>query len=169
MNIIGKYIPLITLALGLLSSWYVTDLYWQGKFTAMELALEQAESNHKQKIIEANLASKERDKKIAELTVVKEELNNAKAKTIIKEVVKYVETNSNSDCELDDEWVRIADSSTPMSSAAISTSAPDAEITSLPDLGDALAVMTHNYMICQTAVTRYHLWQDWYLSTLNDE
>lgn len=130
------------------------------------------------------LAKLEREaRKSAELTIENERLNHSvaaavamqlfaenkaretKSRVITKEVVKYVEKNINSACELDTDFVRIHDAATPVSGSAEGSDTVDGPAGRVQNLGRALEVVTHNYDVCQDAVNKLEAWQQWYRET----
>jgi hypothetical protein len=161
---IRKYLIISVAVISAISGAYFTKLYWSNKYNSLIVKLEKAEKENMQHILSVERLQRDKADAIASKLAAEESARQAKSKVITKEVVKYVESNSNSKCELDDDWVHISDSATPVPRVTETSSETDGTSNKIRDLGDALEVVTNNYSACQDAVDRLQAWQQWYKS-----
>ena len=159
-----KYIIVALVILSSVLGAYVTNLYWLNKYDNLVTQLQKAKAENMQYVLDVERLQRDKSNAIANMLAAEQSAREAKAKVITKEVVKYVKTNSNSTCKLDDDWVHISDAATPMPRTANATIRVDVAGENIRDLGHALTVVTNNYGACQDSVDRLEGWQRWYES-----
>lgn len=162
--IIKKYLILGTALIAFYGGYQVTKWYWSGKYNSLILKLEKANSENLANILEIERLNRERADAVEQKLLAEKKARDAKEKIITKEVIKYVKDNSNSNCSLDPEWVRISSSATPMPRASEASASTDGGESKVYNLGEALEVVTTNYGICQVYVDKLNGWIDWYKS-----
>lgn len=161
---IKKYLIIGVAVVSAITGAYFTKLYWSNKYNNLIVKLEKAEKENMQHVLNVERLQRDKADAVAAQIAAEETARQTKAKVITKEVVRYVEANPNSQCELDDDWVRISDAATPVPRVTETPSEADGTTGEVRDLGDALEVVTNNYSACQDAVDRLEAWQQWYKS-----
>ena len=144
------------------SAYAVTNGVWTAKYESLRRELAEAVAESGRLALEAERAQRQLSDQIQARIAAESRARQVKAQTIVKEVVRYVESNNSSDCELDDDWLRISAASTPVPRAADSSSLIIGAHSGVRSLSRALEVQAHNYSVCQDAVDRLSAWQDWY-------
>lgn len=157
------FIPLAAI-FGAASAFYVTNLYWENKHQKLKSDLQAQKLEAIENVLIIERLEKEKSDAIAAKLSAEDAAREVKTETITKEVIKYVTKNENASCELDPEWVRIANDSTPMPRTPQASSSTNGTSSGVSDLGEALRIMTSNYQKCQKVVDRYQAWQEWYRS-----
>lgn len=121
---------------------------WQSRISELELKLAKAES----KSLEINLALTE---EILKTEILREEIENAREKIIIKYVTKY-----DNKCVLSDAFVRLLDSSAnneiPPSPESLDGGTTDVKAS------EVLTSITENYSTCYAIRDKLIAWQEWY-------
>jgi len=84
-----------------------------------------------------------------------------KTRTITKEVIKYVQSPDAGQCDLSDDWVRIHNDSTGVSTTTETPSRTDDTPRESKNDVDALVTITDNYAICQANATKLQALQEW--------
>ncbi|WP_339617218.1 hypothetical protein [uncultured Gilvimarinus sp.] len=154
-------VAVVSLLAGYGAGWYVNGLRWEKDWlsadkVARELAADKAG-------LEAKIRS-EREGRLAAVdkaAVLERALADAEGEVIIKEVLRYVQSDTAGDCSLPDDWVRIhnAAAGVPRVPDAPAVDAREAE-TARTD-SDALPVIASNYRRCREAMTRLEGLQAW--------
>lgn len=127
----------------------------------------------KQEIAEARELSAMRALRITELQdevasregriyETRRQLEEAQARVVVKEVIKYVQSPDAGRCELPADWVLID------TAAAAGVSAATVSAASSPDAArgftdtDALATSVERSHVCRAEIDKLRLWQDWW-------
>lgn len=162
---INKYLLIASVLL----SAYVTHSVWQNKHSKLIIELQKAEAAR----VEAVLKIEELNRQVAEAVEVKLKAEQIAAETkekiVIKEVIKYVETNPNADTSLDADWLRIHDAAVPVSRDTKTAERFATTDPRVPNIGEALEVVTSNYNSCQEILLKLKAWQDWYRAVQDND
>lgn len=117
---------------------------------------------------EKEQALQARSDAIAAAILADMDAEQARARVVTKEVIKYVQVPGAGSCNLVDEWVHTHD-------RAARRAGGDPGAASVPDAGsgqftdiDALVVVTDNYAICRQAMSQVRGWQAWYREVSGD-
>lgn len=158
------YILIAIIAASFGAGYKVTDLYWSARYGSLITDLKEQELENANNVIALERENAEK-LRLSEVKLVEANAKREVKNTIItKEVIKYVEVNSNSSCVLDDDWVHISNAAAPLPRVPETTAPTDGGAGEVHNLGDALEVMVHNYNVCQVAVDRLKGWREWYTS-----
>lgn len=161
---VRTYLLITIIVFSALTGGYLTKLYWSNKYNSLIVDLQKAQKENMQHVLDVERLQREKSDEVAARVVAEATAREAKARVITKEVVKYVENNSNARCQLDNDWVHISNAATPVPRVTETAAAVNGTGEEIRDLGFALGVITTNYNACQDAVDRLQAWQEWYQS-----
>lgn len=121
----------------------------------------EAEAQRARDTIEIERLNTEKADAISALHAAKAAAQVVKTRTITKEVIKYVQSDDAGKCDLSDDWVRIHNDSTGVSSDTETTAGTDDTSGRTKTDVDALVTVTDNYAICRVNAARLEALQKW--------
>lgn len=154
----------VVLAGAFMGGYKVADWRWEAKHNTFIAELEKAKAENTNLVLATERLNTELANTVQRKLKLEESLLLKKEKVIYKEVIKYEQTNSNSTCELDSEWVQIINAATPMPNIAGTAARINGTIRTVSDFSQALEIITHNYNVCSKAVLKLQAWKDFYSS-----
>lgn len=144
------------------AGWFVNGWRLDAAHTQFKLELSQAAQAAEQHSLEIERLNVKNASLANEKVSLEKSLQATRNQQIAAEVVEYENSNANSTCVIDDEWVRLHDSSLEALPTAESTAGAHGENRGVPNVGRVLSVVTHNNALCAKAIAQLEGWQDWY-------
>lgn len=146
----------ITFVLSFLLGWFANGWRLNGQVQAHQ----NAQSTH---IIQQARVATDKAQQSDLVGALSHKTQREKARVIEKEVIRYVKSPAAAQ-PLSADWVQLHDQAAGVLPSAASPSGSIAATGSTATTGEALAVVTQNYDICQQELIRLSRWQAWWSS-----